>query len=283
MFGVVAMTDASGDWRERGNRPDQRFSPGDVYCFRGDPRVVTLTYDGRPSCRDIEMEKVHDSDRGGEKADRMNVRGDGQGGKPDSTMLRNSLTWAITAMEVGLIVTFPIVVWFGLVVLEFPLSVIGFTVAWWGMFVVLRYFPGTAMGIRFENGGLTARYRRGEKGFRYQDVVRIVWRNGIAGGGVSVTLANGELIKMGALEGKLVDMIIAAIRDSKPDLVPGRAGNLPLGAAWGIIADPQHQDARISITWGESFGYEYFFWGRRPKKSENDDLPHVLNIQRRNR
>jgi len=180
--------------------------------------------------------------------------------------MRNRAIWAITAMQLALILSFPAVIWFGLTILEFPASVVGFTITWIGLLVVLQFFPGIAMAIEFQDDRLTAMYRRGVKSLLCQDIVRVVWGKGFTGGGVSVTLKNGDLVRMGALEGRLVDMILAAIEKYGSNLKPIMIRPLPMGGSWGIIADDNHRDERVAITWSESFGYDYFYWGRSPKR-----------------
>jgi hypothetical protein len=182
-----------------------------------------------------------------------------------SVIIKNRAIWAITTMQLALILSFPAVIWFGLVILEFPVSVVGFTITWIGLLVVLQYFPSIILAIEFQDDRLTAMYRRGVKSLLCQDIVRVVWRKGFASGGLGVTLKNGDLVRMGALESKLVDMILAAIEKYGPNLKPITTRPFPMGGSMGIIADENHRDERVAITWSESFGYDYFYWGRSPK------------------
>jgi len=177
------------------------------------------------------------------------------------------------------ITSYPVVMWFGYAVLRFPPSLVGFTIVWIAMLLYWEYIPYEPLGVAFDAEGLTAKYRKGQKSIRYQDIVRIEWGKDFAGGGIVVRLSNDDIVVIADIDRRLMEEILRRVGSSRPDLGWGPVSHGLMSSSWGAVSDSKHRDeSLLRMHWGESFNYDYFFWGRRLKSSDGV-MSHVLNIK----
>ena len=177
------------------------------------------------------------------------------------------------------IASYPVVMWFGYAVLRFPPSLVGFTIVWIAMLLYWEYIPYEPLDVAFDGEGLTAKYRKGRKRIHYQDIVRIEWGKDFAGGGVVIKLSNDDIVVIADIHRRLMEEILTRVGSSRPDLGCGSVSHGLMSSSWGAASDSKHQDGSLlRLRWGESFNYDYFFWGRR-LKSDDGVMSHVLNIK----
>ena len=183
---------------------------------------------------------------------------------PTATPIRNRAVSGFKVFDIGLVVSYPFAVWFGLAILDYPPSLLGFTLVWIMVFLVVHYFPNVVRAIRFDEIRLIGIFRKGARAVRYEEVVRLVWAKDFSGGGVVLWLRNGDIVRLGGLDSKLLQRTVDVVKRSRPDLSPEQVHH-GLMASWGLLADAEHRGENWRMTWLESFDYDHTFWGARPK------------------
>lgn len=171
------------------------------------------------------------------------------------------------AFMLVLLITYPLVMWFGWAILNYPPSLLGFTAIWLFVLFLWGYFRIDIHEIRFESDGLSARYRKGWKHTAYSDIVCIVWGKDFLGGGFGLWTRRGDVVVLGGMDNQLAEETLKTLRERRPDLLPGQDHQGPMSASWGVLSDEEHLNAEWRIRPRGSRDYERRFWGYEPRRS----------------
>ena len=154
--------------------------------------------------------------------------------------------------------------WFGLFVIRFWPSLMGFSIVWLLLMLYMQYPPYQPIEIRFQETGFTARFRKGEKAVNYADIVRLEWGGDFAGKGVMMGLRNDDVVSMNGIDPGLLNEILDAVGRARTDLGLGSSRGI-IGSTRGEVADNEHRNASLLLSWRSSYGVELVYWGYRPK------------------
>jgi len=168
-----------------------------------------------------------------------------------------------------LIILFPAAYYFA-IILSFPEGAAGLAIGWALVILALQYFPEYApKKVEVYPDHLVASYRKGERKVNYREIAIIFWGYDSIGGGLSFVLKDDSQVAIDGLSKYQVEILLEAIGKTRPDLRWGTFQEGILKIRRGIIEDSEHK-GQVEKYWKEgfraSFKYEYFFWGRRPKK-----------------
>ena len=173
-------------------------------------------------------------------------------------------------VSIGLILTLLPVSYFFWVILEFPVAVLGVALGWVIAIVGVNLRPYSPRRVRLHPTGLTITYRRGIRTVSYSEITVVRWTRDFAGGGLSLHLENGDEVVLGSIDRRLFEEVLRRICEERPDLLSGSTQNAVLGSRWGSLEDPEFRgqgEKYWKDGWWESFAYDHFYWGKRPKRN----------------
>ena len=185
------------------------------------------------------------------------------------TIIPNRGLYALMALEIGFILTYPLAMWFGFAVLKSLPALIAFTIVWVILIIVIHFAPEKILKIGFDKTGLMAVYRKGTKNVRYEEIIRAIWRKDFAGGTIILWNKEGEIIRLAFLSKLLTDKTLSKIVDARPDLLMRDSWQVTISASIGILEDEEHLGMKWAWKWKDVKSHKRTFYGARPKKKDD--------------
>jgi len=136
---------------------------------------------------------------------------------------------------------------------------------------VFAYFstPGDVTEIRFGSTRFEAFYRRDGKGVEYGDVTIVRWIEDPGYAAVFVHLRNGDEVALKSISSELLREMLRRVGEARPDLLNDEEMEKMLREGCGTLEDANHKgkgEKYWKDRWRDNLGYNYVYWGRRPKK-----------------
>ena len=185
--------------------------------------------------------------------------------------IKNSmrLEWSLTVASI--VIVYPLVAYYFWVLLAFPIGAVAMAVFLLFANYALHFYPYTPTKVRLDTASLLAIYRRGTKQVEYEDIATVRWvEDSLGGGGLVLSLKDEDEVCLYSLTKNMYKSTFERICGARPDLLFGTTRKGILVSRGGTLMDAGNRhltDAPKKEGWWDSFSYEYFFWGRRPKKS----------------
>jgi len=195
--------------------------------------------------------------------------GDGLSASRGSAVIPNRARIIIRVFQIGLAASFPPIAWFGFVVLDSMIAVIIFVMLWIFGLIAAQYVPNQPLEISFSDLEFTVLFRQGVKSVNYGALIRIVWRTGATGGGISLWTRNDDVIRLAAIDRRLTDEVLRRIGAARPDLESAISESGFPTQGGGIAEDEEHRGQAWRWTWGDTRNHEHLYWGARPKKLDS--------------
>lgn len=186
----------------------------------------------------------------------------------DTFKVRDEWRHTGKAVVVSAVVLYVLVAYLWILVGQWLIA-IGFALIFF--LAVFAYFstPGDVTEIRFRPTGFEAFYRRGGKGVEYEDVTVVRWIEGSGYGAVFVHLKNRDEVALKSISSELLKEMLRRVCQARPDLLDDEELRTMLRSGRGTLEDSNRKgrgEEYQKDRWRDNLGYDYVYWGRRPKR-----------------